>query len=1726
MSPELLNIRKQWSDLLDFATRSDSEDEENSRIAKTILVVSSLFIIGWFVYLTYRWDRILGTKFVSWTFMLAVSVAAIALVRHGMLRVARSLFVWSIAFFLGSLAWGYMGIHHPSLFVFPSIILVAALVMKRGEYIALNLSIDAIVFALAQQRYIGGFQFDFQWTENTSYALDVSVIFGLLAIGVRVLNVNLVSARELATKGQQETKALTRIVQRSEERFRSLIENISDIILLVDREGKVRYESPSIRGVLGYDHHEINGRNIVDFVHPDDGRALQSGLSAGFKQGELRLEVRVRHANGSWLTLECIGSVMEDSPGETVAVVTARDISALKEHEEALEQAEERSRSIIQHASDGIVLHDLQSFDVLDANSAYQSMLGYSLDELRTLTLSDVLVCGPEDPENFVETILKSPEGELWNRVSRRKDGSLVDVEISGSLIALSGRRTLLMLVRDITSRKAAEAAFRESERRTRIVAEMTLDYLFEAGLRNDGRLEILWASEGLERLTGRVREEISLEDSWSEVVHPDDVARFRTFVSDVVRTLVPASFECRSKTKEGVERWINISVKPLLGPVDGSISVIGAVKDITQQKKAEEALRDSERTYRGILNSIGDAVYVLDEHSTFLDINGAAERMYGFTREEMIGNTPALVSASGKNDLARVSRFVAEAFKGVPQSFEFWGRKKSGMEFPKDVTLTPGMYFGRPVVIAIGRDISERKNAEAKLSMLAQTIRSVQNLVTLTDLENKLLFVNEAVLREYGYTEQELLGKDAALFKSPDERDSSVLAMTLSGGWQGELINRRKDGSEFPIHLVTSPVRDENNQIIALVGVASNITERKHAEEALRSEAERQGLILRSLPAAFYSMGVTDQFRTTWVSEQVEQIMGYTPGLFLGDTSFWMDRIHPDDRERVLREYRDVLRAGRCSLEYRWLCSDKVYRWFSDQSVLVRGERGVPKEVMGIWLNIDSRKQSEERLALTQFIVDNVSVGIIYSDAEAEIVGVNNRASQMLGYAPHELIGLHIFDIDPNFPPETWKGHRERLRRERADRFETFHRCKDGTLLPVEITSSLIEFSGRELAISFIQDISERRKAQQELELFRHSIAMAADAVYWINSDGSFAYVNQEACRSLGYTTDELMKLKLWDVDKVYPRALWHERWERYKLDRQGGSEQFESHHWRKDGSNFPVEVLSNHLWLGDYELHVAYVRDITARKLSEQQLRESASLLNEAQLTAHMGHYILDVATGTWTNSSAMDAVFGISAEYTRDIDGWMNIVHPSHRAEMLAHLQKHVLENRQAFDKIYRIVRQNDKEVRWVHGLGRLELSGDGQPVKMFGTIQDITEQKSLEEQLVQAQKLESLGTLAGGIAHDINNILHIISGHVELLGRRRFDDGKFALSLERISQACARGGALVKQILTFARRGSMTTEAVRVADVVRETEHILYETFPKTIDVVVHLPKTSPTVAIDPAQLQQTLLNLCINAKDAMEERGTLTITVSEASATEMVHLNPEAVNATHVVISIVDTGTGMDEETKARVFEPFFTTKSKGKGTGLGLAVAYGVVRQQRGFIDVTSQLGKGTTFRIFLPLSEGSQEEALVGMPQDRREIGGTETILIVEDEESLRELSAEHLGVRGYSLIFASNGREGFEQYLRHREDIRIVVTDYGMPEMTGGDLLRRIRVESADLPILIVSGFLEPELIKQLTDAGASAFIHKPVRPNELLRLIRDVLDRRGSYGPGTETMIGPAQ
>lgn len=636
--------------------------------------------------------------------------------------------------------------------------------------------------------------------------------------------------------------------------------------------------------------------------------------------------------------------------------------------------------------------------------------------------------------------------------------------------------------------------------------------------------------------------------------------------------------------------------------------------------------------------------------------------------------------------------------------------------------------------------------------------------------------------------------------------------------------------------------------------------------------------------------------------------------------------------------------------------------------------------------------------------------------------------------------------------------------------------------------------------------DISEQRRMELDLrrseERFRSVVEASAQPIVIIDAAGSIIFWNEAAHRSFGYSAREALGLPatafippdvlrriLESADSQSPEA----------TPRSVGP--LETFVVTKDGSRIPVEVTLA-AWSSDTETcYTAIISDITERKAAEEKLKEQAKLLDIASDAI----VVVDIEQKIRYWNKSAERMFGWSAEEALGRVQGELFCSPQHRGELEHAQQVAAATGHWSGQSHY-----STKDGRILTGTTRLTLVSDnsGKPAGILSVTSDETDRRALEQELARYQRLDSIGTLAGGIAHDLNNVLTPIVSGVESLAMDERDE-KARRTLGIIKSSALRGASVIRQLLDFARGIDGEKSVVDIAATIADIKALILETFPKSVELVLEVGSDVYPIVGEASQIHQVLVNLCVNARDAMPSGGTLTIRARNEDVDEAyARTHVEAEPGPYVVLSVEDTGAGMGPVVLEKIFDPFFTTKETGKGTGLGLATSLSIVRSHGGFIQVSSRPYSGTTFQVFLPASPHASVRAATEHEATDAE-GGGETILVADDEEAVLQTTRRILEAHGYHVATAVDGADLIAEFVRLGSAVRLVLTDMAMPHLDGLSAIRSIRKMDPLVPIVAVSGFYNDRATPEFTGLAVNATLSKPFTIDALLQTIRELLN-----------------
>jgi len=777
--------------------------------------------------------------------------------------------------------------------------------------------------------------------------------------------------------------------------------------------------------------------------------------------------------------------------------------------------------------------------------------------------------------------------------------------------------------------------------------------------------------------------------------------------------------------------------------------------------------------------------------------------------------------------------------------------------------------------------------------------------------------------------------------------------------------------------------------------------------------------------------------------------------------------------------------------------------------------------------------------------IIENAPEAISIVDQELRVLRINAEFTRLFGFTADEAAGKRLdrLIVPPDRYAETaWIA--ECIKTESKLSLETRCQRKDGSLVEVLLSTSPVTLNGKRVgAYASYRDITEQKRTEelnaalyaiaarsQSAEDLQQFFAAIHNIVGQLMNARNFyiaLYDSQAQLLSFPYFVDEedptpapkplgrgLTEYILRSGEPLLVTPAVFE-----ELERRGEVESI---------GTPSLDWLGVPLKSGTACIGVLVVQTYNENTRFGERDREILKFVSQ-QLAATIEHKRYEEAlrrSEARSRSLILSAAFGICR---CTLGGRFLDVNPA-LINMLGHgsvedllkldARREVFVNPQDLDRLAEDYRRtgslNGVELQWRRKDGRViivRLSGcaatiSDEPEEVLELIaEDITDRRQLEEQLRQAQKMDAVGRLAGGVAHDFNNLLMVINGYTEVLLEQLEQGSAMHHKVQSIQQAADRAATLTRQLLAFSRKQLLELKVVDVNIVIGDMERLLRPLIGENIELVTRLsPETGHTRA-DAGQLEQVIMNLVVNAKDAMPEGGKLTVESSDVTVRHSFREHRFIQPGRYAVISVTDTGHGMDKETQSRIFEPFFTTKEKGKGTGLGLSTVYGIVKQSNGYVFAQSELGAGTTFYVYLPRVEDSAEELSPAQSQ-QSEAGGCETVLLVEDEESVRELVRLTLAARGYKVLEAENGECGLRVSESFKENIDILITDVVMPGIGGRELAKKLLALRPGISVLYLSGYTEDAVITQGAPGPSTAFLQKPFTLQNLAKKVREVL------------------
>ncbi len=1465
-------------------------------------------------------------------------------------------------------------------------------------------------------------------------------------------------------------------------------------------------------------------------IHPEDVPELMArrGMALATGQG-FRLELRLRRHDGEWrwFQLDVSAALAPDGRIRTW-IGTYVDVHDRYEVHERSIREEERLHRILEAVADGVVVSDLEGRE-LHWNQTAIAMHGFATTEeweRKRADLRTIFECRTLDGElvpfdQWPSSRLRRREPVVNERCRlRRLDMPWERVfRYDGSIVAREGEAPLAVLtIADITALLDAEVALQESERYFRELTETVP--------------QLIWAcnAEGTNAFVGPQWESYTGVPAsqhhgtgWLASVHPDDHEGLMLAWTASIRNGTPYHRLFRIRRHDGMYRWFDVQARPYRDESGRIVRWVGANTDVHEERELRERLRLEQERLARITEVSPAIIYSFrigpDGVWTLPFTSPAITTIYGRTPEELTQNPALIPQAILPEDLVIMNETIAASAKSLTP----W-RGEFRIQHPtRDVLWVEG--HSSPVRDADGGttwhgvliDITERKRTEAELQQWADAFEHTSHAIALGDpAANRIMACNPAYARLLGRSAEELRDIPILDLYEPEDHPIVLKAMEAShvlGQSRFEARIVRADGVRVPVEGGLASVRGEDGHVAYRVAALKDITERRRAIEELRATRDELQALDRASPIPIVALDPSG-IVLHW-NRAAENLFGWQAREVIGQPL----RNVPPDKEDEFAQFRDRVLSGSPLIEE----SIRVSR--SGRRIPVRISSAPLHDKEGrriglVAVIVDLTEQNELAAALRaseeQFSVAfqaSPMASALLRASDRRIIEVNQAYLTLCGHTREEVVGRSAAELCLTAFADQGAGLAGAM--EGSGQTATLPMTllrHDGSSRDTIASVRSVEIRGETHYLILLQDVTERnraesalRESEQRLRLF---IEHAPASLAMFDREMRYLAVSHRWLRDFKLGAEELLGRSHYDVfpeisaewKAIHRRALAGEVV-------QADADRFV----RADGQSqwLRWEVRPWYDATGAVAGLLIFSEDITGSLKAEAAIRESDARFRELAesisevfwLSSDDQHRMLYISPG-------YEAVWGRTCQSLYDDPGsWRAAIHPEDRETVLANAR--IRPKGTAFEEEYRILRP-DGTVRWIRVKAFPVQQSETNEARLAGVAEDITERRQLEMQLRQTQKLESVGLLAGGVAHDFNNWLTVISGCTELLMQDITGNAEASELLGEVRHATDRASSLTRQLLAFSRQEVIEPRIMDLTAVVIDTEKMLRRLLGEDILLTTTLGTSPSRVRIDPGQWGQVLMNLAVNARDAMPRGGKLAIETSEVELDDgFVRTHPGVRAGRYVVLTMTDTGSGMTAEVRQRIFEPFFTTKGVGHGTGLGLAVVHGIVTQSGGMIDVQSELGVGTTFRVYLPALE---EVAMTPAPDSAIEsLGGTETILLVEDDESLRKIALRTLKRMGYTILQAEHGEEALAVAAKHSGPIHLLLTDVVMPRMDGRELAERLGPAFPELKVLYTSGYTDDAVVRHGVLQAQVSFIAKPYTPAALRRKVREVLDRR---------------
>jgi len=1306
-------------------------------------------------------------------------------------------------------------------------------------------------------------------------------------------------------------------------------------------------------------------------------------------------------------------------------------------------------------------------------------------------------------------------DGEPYDiefEIRRPSDGAIRHIHSVAEYDA--ERQVVLGTLQDITERRQAERQVREREQYLEAILQTTVDGFWV--LDQEGYLVEI--NESYSRMSGYASDELL----GMHIAELDALEQPADSAAHIQRVIDQGSdvFETVHRRRDGTLWPVEVSVTWQAEPGG---QLICFCRDLSERQQREERI--------GMLGDMLDAapaaIMIHDAAGRIHFVNRAACAMHGYDEADFLA--VSLQELDVPDSAAQIPARMREILARGEARFEVQHRRRDESVIPMEVHVKSIVWDGQPAMLSVGTDITERKASE---QALRESERNYRQLVSTAS--DAIYLVNEGgwIVRSNDAAAR-MLNRELAEIETLTiaEIDPAVArAGGLEAFWRDtppgqplvfEAEHLRGDGSTVPVEVSATRFCSEGQMLY--LGIARDISDRKAADLALAESRRAMEVLLENLPGIAYRCRNDESWTMSFVSQGCAELTGYDVSDLLQNRQVsFSDLIVPEDRQLVW----DAVQAGVAQrspfrVGYRTRTRDGLLKWVWEQGVALFDEHGDVEALEGFIADITERRTAEEALReseeLQSAIIAASPLAIVTVGLDGLVTSWNHAAEAIFGWAADEVLGRPV-PLVPESELSASQAMRAQVMEGHAfSQVELTRQRKDGS--PVEVSLSTAPVRDRDGAVvalvGMFEEITVRKQAEAALrdsEAHLRSVFRAAPIGIGMVTRRVLTAVNERVCEMTGYTAGEL----LGQVSRIlYPSD---EEFEyvgqaKYRQIAQAGMGSVETRWLTKDGREIDVLLSSTPLNHDDLDQGVVFTAlDITDRKQAEAALRSQRA--RQDKMLANTGDVIVVIGADGLNHykSPNIERWFGWRPEEVVGQPALGN-VHPDDLAHAQAFIAELLQAPRQTRTTACRY-RCRDGCYKWIEFTGT-NLLDDADIGGILGNYHDISERKlaeaeqaRLQQKLGEAQRLESIGRLAGGVAHDFNNMLNVIIGHADLMAQDLPLDNPLRSDVDEIHAAASRSADLTRQLLAFARRQTIAPKLLDLNETVESMLKMLRRLIGEDIELVWQAGSGLGMVRIDPAQVDQVLANLAVNARDALTDGGQLRIETSKhvcPPGKPPAGLDP----GEYVVLAVSDNGCGMDADTKAMIFEPFFTTKEVGQGTGLGLATVFGIVSQNEGAIEVDSELGRGTSFRMYFPAHRAAAGDQVTELKRTEYE-QGDETILLVEDEPAILRLSSKMLGRAGYTVLTAATPIEAVALAREHAGEINLLITDVVMPEMNGRELAQTLLAEHPGLRCLYMSGYTADVIARHGVLEEGVHFMQKPFSGHDLAAKVREVLDQ----------------